>query len=63
MFIYLTHFQFQVLMIHAGIRQPLVHVIVSILLGIALWRAYSWLAAQVMGRARRYIAEDEPGPA
>lgn len=58
LFIYLTHFQFQALMLRAGITQPGIHVLVAILTGIALWRFYSWLAAQVMGRARRYIAED-----
>nr|WP_255696659.1 AMP-binding protein [Sandaracinobacteroides sayramensis] len=59
LFIYLTHFQFQVLLKRAGIAEPAIHVLVAILAGIALWRLYSWLAAQAMGRMRRYIADEE----
>jgi hypothetical protein len=42
----------------AGVNEPAIQVLVAIVAGIALWRLYSWLAAQVLGRLRRYIAED-----
>jgi amino acid adenylation domain-containing protein len=58
LFIYLTHFQFHALMKRAGVNEPAIQVLVAIVAGIALWRLYSWLAAQVLGRLRRYIAED-----
>lgn len=60
LFIYLTHFQFHALLEKAGVHAPAIQVLVAILAGIALWRLYSWLAAQLMGRARRYITEDAP---
>jgi amino acid adenylation domain-containing protein len=62
LFIYLTHFQFYALLMRAGIKQPAIHVLVAVLMGIMLWRLYSWLAAQLLGRLRRYIAEDDASP-
>ena len=62
LFIYLTHFQFYALLMRAGINVPAIHVLVAVLAGIALWRIYGWLAAQSMGRLRRYLADDGPAP-
>lgn len=61
LFIYLTHFQFQALLVRAGVVEPWVHVLVALSAGIALWRIYSWLAAQATGRLRRYLADDTAG--
>ncbi len=61
LFLYLTHFQFAALLQRAGIQLPALHVLAAVAGGILLWRLYSWLAAQVMGRLRRYIADaDDP---